>query len=334
MSEHPFTPFIRILGKGPNLSRSLSLDETRRAVGLILDDAVEPIQLGAFLCLMRVKTETPEEVAGFALAIRDRLAIPPHLPPVDIDWPSYAGKTRQLPLFLLAALLLAGAGLRVVMHGAGGHTGGRLYSQETLARLGIAAARSLGEVARHLDQNRFSFVPMGLLHPRLPAIMGLKPLLGLRSPLHTAIRNLNPFQAAHSLMSVFHPNYRSIHRDAAKLMGQDSLACFKGDGGEVERRPEKPCLVEGLRAGQPFEEEWPALLAAGPGHDLDLDADRLASLWRGEREDGYGEATVTATAAVALRQVGRAATMADAESLARRLWLERCRDGLPVSGSR
>jgi anthranilate phosphoribosyltransferase len=323
MSEHPFAQYVRILGKGPNLIRSLTLDETRAAVAMILQGAVEPAQVGAFLCLMRVKTETPEEVAGFALAIRDSLAIPPGMPRVDLDWPSYAGKKRHLPLYLLAALLLAQNGLTVVMHGASGHTPGRLYSEEALASLGINAAASLEDAARDLAGRRFAFVPMNVLHPSLPAIMDLKRLLGLRSPLHTVARNMNPFDAKVSLISVFHPNYRPVHRDAAKLMGMNELACFKGEGGEIERRPEKPCLVQGLRRGEAFEEEWPATMASGPGHDLDMDVARLLGLWRGETADAYAEATIVATAAVALRQLGRAESMADAQALAGQLWIDR-----------
>jgi anthranilate phosphoribosyltransferase len=40
---------------------------------MILAGEVEEIQLGAFLMLMRVKEETPEELAGFVLAVRETL---------------------------------------------------------------------------------------------------------------------------------------------------------------------------------------------------------------------------------------------------------------------
>lgn len=318
--EHPFAPFVRILGKGPNLSRSLTLGEVRRAAAMILDGEVEPVQLGAFLCLMRVKTETPDEVAGFALAIRDAITLPDTAPAVDLDWPSYAGKSRQLPLFLLSALLLAENGVSVLMHGASGHTAGRLYSGEALSHLGIAPAQTVDEAARQIATRRFAFLPMEALHPRLPEILGLKALLGLRSPLHTVIRNVNPFQAKASLLSVFHPNYRPVHCAAAALMGQTDLACFKGEGGEVERRPEKPCLVEGLSAGAPFTEEWPALLAGAPARDAPLDPEHLAALWDGREQDDYARTTVVATAAIALRLLGRAAGMDEALAMAGAFW--------------
>ncbi|MBY0430861.1 MAG: glycosyl transferase family protein, partial [Rhodospirillales bacterium] len=183
--EHPFAQYVRILGKGPNLSRPLTREETRLAAGMVLDGTVEPVQLGAFLCLMRVKTETAAEVAGFVQAARDRVERPAGMVPPDLDWSSYAGKSRQLPWFLLAALLLARNGIRVLMHGTEGHTAGRVYAREGLASLGIAPAQSCAEAARQLDQSNFAYLPLAVASPKLHEIIGLKDLLGLRSPVHT-----------------------------------------------------------------------------------------------------------------------------------------------------
>ena len=61
-SEHPFAEFVKILGKGKRGSRPLTQDEAYRAMAMILADQVEPIQLGAFLMLMRIKEETAEEL--------------------------------------------------------------------------------------------------------------------------------------------------------------------------------------------------------------------------------------------------------------------------------
>lgn len=327
MNEHPFAPFIRILGKGPRLSRSLTQDEARAAAGMVLDGAVEPLQLGAFLCLLRVRTESPEEIAGFAQAIRTRLPRPAGAPAVALDWPSYAGKSRRLPLFILAALTLAQSGIRVAMHGSDPHTAGRLYTEAALSALGLTPAGTVDEALRRIAGTNFAFISLKTLNPQLEEIMGLKSLLGVRSPMHTVLRNINPFDAAVSLMSVFHPNYRSIHCGAAHLMGQRNVACFKGDGGEVERRPEKPCLVEGLTDGTAFTEEWPAWEIPAPPAEDDLDPELLGKIWRGETSWDHAEAVVVATAAVALKALGRATTFAEAESLARQLWQTRQRTG-------
>ena len=60
--EHAFAPFVRILGKGKTGTRSLTLSEAEEAFGMILSGQAEPVQVGAFLKLLRVKEETGEEL--------------------------------------------------------------------------------------------------------------------------------------------------------------------------------------------------------------------------------------------------------------------------------
>src|SRR5690606_18954923 len=132
-AEHPFAPFVRILGKGKRGARGLTREEAREAMGMLLDGKAEDSQLGAFLMLLRHKEESAEEMAGFTEAIRQRLNAPAI--PVDLDWPSYAGKKRHLPWFLLAVKCLAGQGVRILLHGGGAHTAGRMYSEQLLAQL-------------------------------------------------------------------------------------------------------------------------------------------------------------------------------------------------------
>src|SRR5262245_1043823 len=99
--DHPFTAYMRIIGRGATLSRPMTEDEAAGAFGMILDGKCEPAQVGAFLAVLRVRGETPEEIAGFVRATRARTASKPLK--VDLDWPSYADRHRQQPWFVLAA---------------------------------------------------------------------------------------------------------------------------------------------------------------------------------------------------------------------------------------
>ena len=135
--EHPFAEYIRIIGKGKKGSRPLTQDEAYLSMKMIMANEVQPIQLGAFLMLLRVKEETPEELAGFVLAARESCKLSTDKTLVDLDWSSYAGKRRHLPWFLLSALLLAENNITVFMHGASGHSSGRLYTQDMLKFLGL-----------------------------------------------------------------------------------------------------------------------------------------------------------------------------------------------------
>jgi anthranilate phosphoribosyltransferase len=320
--EHPFAQYIRILGKGKRGARPLTQQEAYEAVRMILAGEVEPIQLGAFLMLMRVKEESAEELAGFAQAARDAISVPRALMRPDLDWSSYAGKRRHLPWFILAALLLAENGVKVFMHGAGGHTAGRLYTEEALKHLGIAAASSLLEAAEQLERKNFSFLPLECFCPRLQRLLELRPLLGLRSPVHSLARMLNPLNSPFSIQSIFHPGYRTVHQQAAQLGGQAHMAVFKGEGGEVERNPDVPCLVQSVHDGELCDEEWPALFARRHVKPESLDPAQLAAVWRGEMHDEYAAATVAGTAAIALKLLGKAATQQDAQVLAERYWRE------------
>ena len=132
--EHPFAQYVRILGKGKKGSRSFTQDEAYDSMSMILKGEVEDIQLGAFLMLLRVKEETPDELAGFVKAVKEQSDGPETLN-VDLDWSSYAGKRRHLPWYIFSALLLADHGVRTFMHGASGHTANRLYTENILEAL-------------------------------------------------------------------------------------------------------------------------------------------------------------------------------------------------------
>lgn len=321
--EHPFAQYIQMLGKGRKGSRDLTQQEAEQALGMILSGQTEPVQLGAFLMLMRVKEETPAEVAGFVRAARASLHLPPNLPAVDLDWATYAGKRRQLPWYLLSALLLSNQGISVLMHGIGGGIVGRVFIPQALQALGIEPAASFADAADKLGKTKFAFLPLHAISADLERILDLKPVLGLRSPVHTVIRMLNPFGATTSIMGIFHPGYDDTHQQAAVLLGDKNLAVFKGEGGEAERNPDAACAVKLVLDGKALEEEWPALFASRHMKDDRMEVSRLAQLWRGEISDEYGEAAVTGTAAIALRALGHAGSAEEAQAMAQKMWQER-----------
>ena len=323
--EHPFAEYIRILGKGKKGSRPLTQEEAYQAMKMILADEVQPIQLGAFLMLMRVKEETPEELAGFVLAARESCNLSSDKALVDLDWSSYAGKRRHLPWFLLSALLLAENRITVFMHGAGGHSAGRLYTQDMLKYLGLENASSFEQAKQQLEQQHFSYLSLEHFCPKLHEIIELRPILGLRSPVHTLVRLLNPFIAAYSIQGIFHPGYRPVHQQAAAILQQPHAAVLKGEGGETERNPDMECLVQSVHNGELVDENWPALFARRHVKSEELDPKQLALIWQGKIDDEFAEASIIGTAAVALKLLGKADTQQQAHELATQYWLNRDR---------
>jgi anthranilate phosphoribosyltransferase len=330
---HPFSRFVAILARGKTKTRAFTLEEARTSMAMILAGQAVPEQIGAFLMLLRLKEETPAEIAGFALGTRDRFDLPSEIPPVDIDWSSYAGKRIQLPWFILSALALVGAGYRVFMHGTDGHTAGRLYTQETLEQLGIPIAHSLTQAADHIRARNFAYTPLEALSPKLRELIQLRPILGLRSPVHSFSRMLNPFDAPMMMQGIFHRGFMDVHAGAAILMKQPHMAVFRGEGGEIERRPNKPTVVTTTHGPDTVEKTWPALLD-DPHQRADtvMNVGDLAAMWRGDLDNDYGTASITGTMAIALKTMGKADSIAAAQTLAEDIWAMRDKANLLSPG--
>lgn len=323
--DHAFAPIIRILGKGPGASRDLEWDEAYSAMKMILAGEVEQLQLGAFLCLMRYKKETPTELAAFVQAVRDAIDAPAAIN-VDLDWPSYADKHQQLPWFILAALLLAENGTRVFMHGIKGLEGeGLMPTRTVLKHLGVSEHTSWDAVEKSLDDTNFAY--MGLEHFSQPlnGLFGLRPLLGLRSPVNSLARELNPLEADTQMQGVFHPTYGDPHRLAGLLLKQPNLAVFKGGGGEIQANPYKPIKIYGIQNGESFDEEWKATLSSPVyrWRDEERDPARISALWKGELDFEPAQTAIRDTVAIALKLMGKADTQGDARAQADSLWAGR-----------
>ncbi|MGH1401655.1 glycosyl transferase family protein [Acinetobacter sp. PK01] len=319
--EHPFAQFVRIVGKGKNGARSLTYDEAYQAFKMILNDEVLDVQLGAFLMLLRVKEESIDELAGFVQATRDTLNF--KALDVDLDWSSYAGKRKHYPWFLLAALTLAHHGYKIVMHGASGHTLNRVYTEQVLEYLGFPICQNQDEVEQQLQQRNFAYLPLEVISPILSELIALRNVMGLRSPIHTLARLINPFNAKATLQAIFHPAYRSSHQQTAFKLGYQNSAVIKGEGGEFERNPDAKTLICGIKDGELYEYELPKLTENRSPVEEELDLALFKSVWQGQQHHEYGETAVIETMGIALYTMGVCESYPNAMLKAKELWLNR-----------
>ncbi len=320
-TEHPFAQFIRIIGKGKNGARSLSYEEAYQAFRMILNHEVEDVQLGAFLMLLRVKEESVDELAGFVQATRDQLNF--KALDVDLDWSSYAGKRKHYPWFILSALTLARHGYKVVMHGAAGHTINRVYTEQVLEYLGYSICQSDHEVEQQLQERNFAYLPLEVISPTLAELISLRNVMGLRSPIHTLARLINPFHAKATLQAIFHPAYRSSHQQSAYRLGYQNSAVIKGEGGEFERNPDARTLICGIKQGELYEYELPKLTDNRSPIEEELDLAVFKEVWEAQRSHEYGEIAVTETMGIALYTMGVCNSYASAMQKAQELWDKR-----------
>ncbi len=194
-----------------------------------------------------------------------------------------------------------------------------------LGMLGDAPARDADDAARLLDRNGFAYLPIETLAPETARLLDLRRLFGLRSPVNTAVRLLDPARAAAGVDGVFHPAYLDVHLGVAERLGRPRLVVLKGGGGEAERIPAKPGIAH----------IWDARAGRGtidlPARPLGRDEAALEpavsfrQVWAGGTPQASGVEIVLATIGLALIALGRFGDAAAAEAEAVRIWAARTR---------
>jgi anthranilate phosphoribosyltransferase len=313
------TRYVAILAKGRLGSRDLTQNEAKAVLLLILKDECRAEQVGAILTLMRIKDETPQELAGMVEAARTLFETGSEFESVDIDWPCYAGKRRHLPWHLLAAFCLATHGYRILMHGPS-DVFGRLYVSSIWPRWGLPLAQDLTEARQLIRQHGICFWPTEKLSPKLSYLLALRQTLGVRSIIHSLMRVLNPLAAKTIFCGVFHPPYVQKTVDAMSLLGQKSLVVFKGEGGEPEVNPDAAIDVGYIRDYEASRIILPTHFTHRHVRPPVLNPDELFAFWRGDVSNEYGEAAITNTIALVLWGTGRIPDWPAAKIEASRLW--------------
>ena len=169
--------YIKEIGRGKEGARALHREQAADLMGQVLDGAVTDLEVGAFCLAMRIKGETPEEMAGFLDATHARLnQVQTHHAPTVV-LPSYNG-ARKLPVLTpLLALLLAREGVAVVVHGTATEDK-RVSSQAVLDELGIDASGTSPQV----KACEVVFVPTGALNAGLERLLAVRRASATLSP--------------------------------------------------------------------------------------------------------------------------------------------------------
>jgi anthranilate phosphoribosyltransferase len=179
--------YIKEIGRGKDGARALARAQATDLFGQVLDGSVTDLEVGAFCLAMRIKGETPEEMAGFLDATHQRLHFFPAGDKPVVVIPSYNG-ARKLPVLTpLLALLLAREGLSVLVHGTATESS-RVDAAKVLATLGIPAQTAIQPIA----SSEVMFAPTALLCPGLQRLLEVRRVVGLRNPGYNLVKLMNP----------------------------------------------------------------------------------------------------------------------------------------------
>lgn len=273
----PIAQYIKVIGRGKDGAKPITREQACDLFGQVLDGTVTDLEIGGFCLAMRIKGETPEEMAGFLDATYQRMQRFPASGKPVVVLPSYNG-ARKLPVLTpLLALLLARHGLPVLVHGTATESS-RIFASEVLSALDIHALTAIRTIA----DGEVVFAATELLCPGLKRLLDVRRAVGLRNPAHSLVKIMNPCLGKALVVSSYtHPEYAISMGQTFELIGANALL-LRGTEGEVvadaRRTPQMEAFIAGRRSL--LQEAQPGTLASVPDLPREIDSASTAAYIR------------------------------------------------------
>jgi anthranilate phosphoribosyltransferase len=228
----------------------LCRDDARDVMSSIMRGEATPAQIAGFLVALRVKGETPDEIAGCADAMREHvLAVRPRRHDL-VDTAGTGGDgANTFNISTTAALVAAAAGAAVAKHGnraASSATG----AADVLEALGFELELPRERIERSIDELGFGFLFAQAHHPAMRHAAPVRRELATRTVFNVLGPLTNPAGARAQLVGVYSAKVVRTIAEALVRLGADHAYVVHGAGGIDELSPAGPNLVCELEGGR------------------------------------------------------------------------------------
>lgn len=218
----------------------------------LMDGQAPAVQVAALLAMLRLRGETPDEVAAFAGLMRER-SVPVDAPPGAIDLcGTGADGAGTFNVSTLAAFVVAGAGVPVAKHGNRAVTS-RCGSADLVEALGIALDPGPEAVARSIRESGFGFIFAPAYHPAMRHAMPIRRELPIRTVFNLLGPLASPARVRRQLLGVAEARLLPLMAGALARMEVERALVVHGADGLDELSlagPNAALLVEGTEVRQ------------------------------------------------------------------------------------
>ena len=257
-----FREFLRKVGSGTHTSKSLTRQEAEAATIMMMQGVATPAQIGAFMIAHRIKRPTSQELAGMLDAYKllgakvEAIASDKR---VLVMGSPYDGRSKTAPVSPTVGIILAAAGIPVLMHG-----GDRMPTKEGLPFVEIWQALglnwqdlSISQVQQNLENHNLGFVYLPKHFPDAQSLVPYREQIGKRPPFATLELMWSPYQGKQLIVSGFvHPPTETNIREAFDQHGIDQFATVKGLEGSLDLPRSRTAIIGiniGINRGDQFE---------------------------------------------------------------------------------
>jgi anthranilate phosphoribosyltransferase len=211
--------------------QDLSQKEAELVMGAIMEGSTTPIQIGAFLTALRMKGETPEEIAAFAQVMRRHaVTVAPATRKTLVDTCGTGGDgTHTFNISTASAFVAAGAGVPVVKHG-NRSVSSSCGSADVLATLGVNLAVDPRKQAGVVERVGIAFLFAPNHHPAMRHVMPVRQELGCRTVFNILGPLINPAGAQAQVLGVYDPGLTNTMAEVLRLLGLSRAMVVHGAG--------------------------------------------------------------------------------------------------------
>ena len=210
--------------------KSLTMEEAAQAMNEIMEGEATPAQFGAFVTALRMKGETPDEVAGMARTMREKsLHVRVDGPLVDTCGTG-GDASGTFNISTAAGFVVAGAGVKVAKHGNRAMSG-TCGSADVLEALGVKIDLGPEEVERCLEQVGFGFMFAQRFHPSMRFAAGPRREIGIRTVFNILGPLTNPAGAKTQLIGVAGPKVAETMAEVLRRLGSSHALVVHGADG-------------------------------------------------------------------------------------------------------
>jgi anthranilate phosphoribosyltransferase len=303
--------------------KSLSENEMKTAVEIILGEEASESEIAAFLMGLKSKGETVEEITGIVRALKENtLTFTKKFPNILDNCGTGGDGSSSFNISTTSAFVIAGAGIPVAKHG-NRSVSSKTGSADVLEYLGININLPAERTEEILQEIGIAFLFAPHVHPKLKQVMTVRRKLKIPTIFNFIGPLTNPIDLDYQLLGVYRRDLLTIFAEVLHKLGRKRATVINGAGfmdeASLQGENHLTVLENGVISNQSFTPEEMGLPqyenSSIKGGNSQENADILLKVLKGEK--GAYRDTVLLNAGLGIFTSGKTGTIQEGIILAK-----------------
>lgn len=210
--------------------QDLTSIQSKQLFSSVVKNELSDIELSALLIALKIKGETPDEIAGAASALMgNALPFPKPDYPTGDNCGTGGDGTHTINISTISAILAASCGVKMAKHG-NRKVSSKSGSADVLSELGIKLDMAPEHARKCLDETDLTFLMAPVYHSGIRFAMPVRQTLATRTIFNILGPLVNPADPEYKVIGVYDPQLCLPLIETLKLLGKKAAWVVHGSG--------------------------------------------------------------------------------------------------------